>query len=336
MFRTVSVLAALALLACSADGGSSGPPPPEPLALTFGDPPVTVPGRYAQGLSCGPHAENVFDVFLPDTTGDRLAPMVVYIHGGGFAAGSRSELWTGYEAELRGLLEAGIVVATIDYRLLDPNIDTEGVIKPLMDSVYCLQFLRWHAEVSFGADPERVALMGTSAGAGTASWLATHDDLAEPEAEDPVRQLSTRVSAVAIFETQATYDLKRWETDVFAPAYEVELISAAAFFGEQQRLLNFYGITEVEQLDSPAIVDYRADVDMLALMTADDAPHWIDNSFEPDAFPASLGAFFHHPNHADVLHRAALAAGVESQAEVPALSMTAEVDAVTFLVNHLQ
>src|SRR5687767_11042413 len=38
----------------------------------------------------GPHPRNVFDLWLPKT--DRPAPLVLYIHGGGFRGGDKSSL----------------------------------------------------------------------------------------------------------------------------------------------------------------------------------------------------------------------------------------------------
>jgi hypothetical protein len=54
--------------------------------------------------------------------------------------------------------------------------------------------------------------MGGSAGAGTSLWLATHDDLADPAASDPVLRESTRLVCAVCNGTQATYDLTRWES----------------------------------------------------------------------------------------------------------------------------
>ncbi|MCA9713005.1 MAG: hypothetical protein KDK70_44685, partial [Myxococcales bacterium] len=163
------------------------------------------------------------------------------------------------------LLEAGIAFATINYRLLE-EVDDEGVAKPLGDSRRCLQFMRYHAE-SLNLDKAAIAAVGSSAGAGSSLWLGTHDDMADPRSPDPVLRESSRVRAVGIVETQATYDLLRWETKIFASyGFTLEL---AVQLGLEQRLLSFYGIDSIDQIEGdPAIVAYRADVDMLGLMDA--------------------------------------------------------------------
>ena len=104
-------------------------------------------------------------------------------------------------------------MATADYRLIRKPEEI-GVIKSLRDRALCLQFIRRHAD-RLGLDPQRVVLMGASAGAGTSLWIGTTDDLADPGSADPVLRQSTRVSGVVLLETQATYDIGRWSIDVF-------------------------------------------------------------------------------------------------------------------------
>ena len=59
----------------------------------------------------GEHNRQVFDIWLADTA--KPAPLAVYIHGGGFRAGSKEKL---NPNELSRLLKAGISVAAINYR----------------------------------------------------------------------------------------------------------------------------------------------------------------------------------------------------------------------------
>lgn len=306
--------------------------------ITYSDPPVDLPNaeaRFATGLSYGEHDRNGFDlIHFPQAASP--TPLAIYIHGGGFTGGERTELYTSYEADLVELVAAGVAVATIEYRLLDPDVDTDGVLKSLGDSRRALQYLRFHAD-SLNLDPARVAIFGTSAGAGTALWLGTADDMAEPGSSDLVLAESSRVSAVALYETQATYDLVRWTDDIFDP-FGLDLFGTAESFGLMQRLLNFYGISEPDDLFTPEIEAYRASVDMLALLSSDDAPMWIENSIERESFPLSAGALFHHPFHATAIIEAADTVGVQVQAYVPRLEIAPdnEVTAAAFLIGALQ
>ncbi|MCA9707860.1 MAG: carboxylesterase family protein [Myxococcales bacterium] len=316
-------------------GSSTGEEPPEPLDLPPADPPVPVPPGtlHSVDIPCGPYPETAFDVFLPPS--DQPTPMVVFIHGGGFTGGDKSAAYGGQTAlEITALLEAGVAFATIDYRLLQ-TVDDEGVIKPLGDSRYCLQFMRYHA-ASLNLDEARIGAYGGSAGAGTSLWLGTHDDMADPGSPDPVERRSTRLRAVGLRETQATYDVIRWLDEIFAPyGITLDMIIMA---GLEQRLLSFYGIDSIAELDTPPIVAYRDDVDMLDLMDGSDAPIWIHSQNQPEAFPTDTGSLFHHPYHAQAVMEEALAKGVEQVSYIPVLGIEdpSGETLVEFMLRHLE
>ena len=230
-------------------------------------------------------------------------------------------------------LVEGVAYASIDYRLLQ-KLDTEGVIKPLSDSTRCVQFIRYHAE-QLNIDPERIILMGGSAGAGTSLWIGFNDDMADPDSDDPVLRQSTRVSAIVAIATQATYDIGKWSTVVFAE-YNLDLLELANALGLAQALLDFYGISDVADFDSPAILDYRARVDMLDLMDAEDPPFYVQNDLEPAAAPLTVNLAFHHANHALVLAEQADAIGLENVAYMKALMIEdpSGEDSLEFSLRH--
>lgn len=281
---------------------------PEPLELEATEAPLalTAGASFYENIPYGENERQVFDLFVPD--GEGPFPVVMRVHGGGFTGGDKASLYDSEEgaAFLDEVLAEGVAVANMQYRLLD-EVDTEGVIKPLSDVRTGLQFMRWHAD-ELKLDPDRIVGRGVSAGAGTVMWLASHDDMADPEAEDPVLRQSTRLSAAWCIETQATYDLVRWETDVLLE-HGITL-AIAIDLGLEQTLLSFYGMTATEQLYEEPIVSYRADVDMMALFSDDDGAMRFENTFEPDEFPISIGALYHHPNHAKFAADAAEAAGI--------------------------
>ncbi len=290
--------------------------PPEPLDFQTTAPPVEVGGSYAENLSCGPHERNAFDIYFDENLVDQ--PLLVYIHGGGFTQGDKSSLHE-YRSDLvQWATDQGYAVATMNYRLLEEN-DAEGVIKPLSDSLYCLQYMRYHAG-SFGIDPTNVVLMGSSAGAGTALWIAAADEMADPKADDPVERMSSRVNGAIAIETQATYDLERWTTDVFVD-FGIDLMATAESFGLSELLWSFYGIDSNEAFYSEEIEAYRASVDMLDMLSADDPPIYLDNSMEGGGFPLSVGALYHHPNHALVVMERAEEVGVEHISWIPELDV---------------
>jgi acetyl esterase/lipase len=116
------------------------------------------------------HGEHtIMDVFLP---GDGMVarPAVLFIHGGGWRSFSKD----GMESPARRLAGAGYVTASINYRL-----SPEAVFPAHIQDVNCaLAFFRSRAD-EYGLDPDRVAVMGYSAGGHLASLLGVAGDVAE-------------------------------------------------------------------------------------------------------------------------------------------------------------
>jgi len=135
-------------------------------------------------VAYGPHARNVLDFWQAEGEGPR--PLLIYIHGGGWVVGDKKS----NQRFCEPYLAAGIHCAAINYR----RTDTDALPAPVHDAARALQFLRSKAD-EWNIDGTRIALMGSSAGACTSMWLALHDDLADPDAEDPVLRQSTRVCA---------------------------------------------------------------------------------------------------------------------------------------------
>ncbi|MFW6171006.1 MAG: alpha/beta hydrolase fold domain-containing protein, partial [Planctomycetota bacterium] len=153
-------------------------------------------------VSYGPHAMNVLDFWQAEGEGPR--PLLVYIHGGGWTGGDKKR----NESQVRPFLEQGISYAAINYRLSGQH----PLPAPVHDAARAIQFLRSKAD-AWNIDKSRIALTGGSAGACTSMWILLHDDLAKPQAEDPVLRESTRVTAAAARAGQTSIDpkvIKEW------------------------------------------------------------------------------------------------------------------------------
>ena len=150
--------------------------------------------------------------------------------------------------------------------------------------------------------------------------LAFHDDMAEPSSSDPVSQESTRVLGAAANSTQATYDLKKWDSVVFKD-FGISFLDAAVKQGLGPRLLAFYGIQSIDELDTPKIQAYRAEVDMLGLMTPDDPPFYVHNPLTPATIPLNENMLFHHAFHARALTEQADGIGLSYIATIEALNV---------------
>jgi acetyl esterase/lipase len=126
----------------------------------------------------------------PDVAAEKR-PAVIVVHGGGWHSGERSDFpsWDAW------LADEGYVVFDIDYRLSPPPSWRDAPA-----DVACA--VGWVKENSarFGVDPERVALMGRSAGAQLALLTAYEEDGAAPTPGCAARDVhDTGVAAVAAF-----------------------------------------------------------------------------------------------------------------------------------------
>jgi acetyl esterase/lipase len=95
------------------------------------------------------------DVYFPQLVGGRPAPAVLYVHGGGWVAGSKTEVTT----FSREIVAAGYFIASIDYRLA-PAHRWPAQIE---DTKCALRHLRANA-ARYGLDPNRIGVWGASAG----------------------------------------------------------------------------------------------------------------------------------------------------------------------------
>lgn len=276
--------------------------------LEFSPSPIALNGidaKFSKDISYGPYQENTFDIFMPKST--EPTPLVLYIHGGGFLGGEKenpySLMWSGswdFPSEIRTLLTNNIAFVSINYRLLAFEGDEDGVLKPLNDGKRCLQYIRSISNV-LNIDKNNIVLCGSSAGGGISEWLAFSDDMADPTNPDAVWRESTRVKGIAVKATQASYDLERYETDIFVE-YN---FTWDDYFQEDPDMIprfnSFYGMDSSNEFYSEHILLYRQKVDMLAMMSADDPEFWVSNPQTPVVEPTRPNILNHHSFHARTL-----------------------------------
>jgi len=114
----------------------------------------------ARDQKYGPHERNVLDVFTTTAVGAGK-PVVVFLHGGGFARGAKRTEGTPFYDNI-GLWAVGadFVGVTLNYRLAPESTWPSG-IEDLTAAVAWLK-----ANVArFGGDPSKIVLWGHSAGA---------------------------------------------------------------------------------------------------------------------------------------------------------------------------
>ena len=111
-----------------------------------------------------------FDMYYPEVAAGRPCPVIVYTHGGGWAAGSRFAASTGSFAPLfKALLKKGFCIVSVDYRLYS----REGTVRMrdcVIDSKDAIRYLVKNSE-ALAIDPGKLFVFGDSAGGQIAQML---------------------------------------------------------------------------------------------------------------------------------------------------------------------
>lgn len=115
-------------------------------------------------VSYGAHERQGVD-FYPASDPASRPPLVVFVHGGGWSVGNRTRTVQGKPAHFVG---QGYAFASVGYRVL-PDAPVEEQAR---DVARAIAKLRAQAD-SLGFDPDRIVLMGHSAGAHLAALVST-------------------------------------------------------------------------------------------------------------------------------------------------------------------
>ena len=228
-------------------------------------------------VAYGDHQKQAFDIWLAKSADGEPTPLVIYIHGGGFRGGDKNSA-SGHP--IGDYLEQGISFASMNYRLSDVGP------YPIMmhDAARGLQFIRSKA-MEWNIDADRIACYGGSAGAGISLWLGFHDDLADPNSDDPIAWQSTRIVAAGTTGGQSTYDMRTYQDWFDEPNLK-----------PHPALDSFYAIQEGETWQSERVVKLMEDASPINHLTGDDVPVFmvygqgdipVDENTEP-------GVWVHH------------------------------------------
>jgi len=110
------------------------------------------------------HELRRLDVYAPSHA--KSLPVVFWIHGGGWQAGDKSSV----QAKPRAFTDKGYVFVSTNYRLL-PSVDMAAIVRDIAVSIHWV-----HDHIAeYGGDPERIFVMGHSAGAQLAALVCIDD-----------------------------------------------------------------------------------------------------------------------------------------------------------------
>jgi acetyl esterase len=227
-----------------------------------------------KNASYGPHERNVLDLWRAKS--ERPAPVVVYIHGGGFRAGDKSSL---SPLLLDSCLEKGISVAAINYRYSQQA----PYPAPMQDGARAIQYLRSRAK-EWNLDATKFAATGGSAGAGISLWVGFHDDMADVKSSDVIKRQSTRLSSMAVLAAQTSYD----------PRTIAKWIGEAA--ARHPALAQLYGL-KPDEMETDRAHRMSKDASPVTHLSKDDPPVFLYYTEPDEPLPADAkpGAGIHHP-----------------------------------------
>ena len=130
--------------------------------LALGGPPKGV--QLRQNIPYVPNGDpaQVLDIYSPENPSDRPLPLVVWIHGGGWHAGSKSGCYAAY------LSREGYVVASVEYRF-----STKALFPAqIQDCQAAIRWLRANSK-TYNIDPDHIGASGDSAGGHLVALLET-------------------------------------------------------------------------------------------------------------------------------------------------------------------
>lgn len=163
----IKLLGALLLLLLAAGGAwgwaTRGPQKLDQLDRLWGS---NAARKISSDIAYGPTARQKLDIFVPQNNGaldDQARPLLVFLYGGSWNSGDKAD----YAFAAKAYASKGFVVALPDYRLV-PEVHFPAFVE---DAAAAVAKARAEAP-RYGADPNRVVLVGHSAGGHSALMLA--------------------------------------------------------------------------------------------------------------------------------------------------------------------
>jgi len=145
------------------------------------------------------------DYYAPKGEGPH--PIAIVIHGGGYHGGDSKSGSEAYVADF--LAPAGYAVFSVNYRVA-PKYPYPYMV---LDVQRAVRYIRYHAR-DWNADPNRIALVGGSAGGFLSSMVGLLNADGDRKAADPVDRESAKAQAVVSLYAQSSFEFVPLNADV--------------------------------------------------------------------------------------------------------------------------
>lgn len=187
------------------------------------------------------------DIIYPEDP-ERLYPCIVWICGGAWMTMDRSA----HQVYLAELARSGFVVASVDYRT-----SNEAVFPAqLMDIKSSIRYLRAHSE-RFRIDPERIGVMGESAGGHLTAMAALVNDPAYDTGD--YTEYSSRVQAACPWYPPTDVSGFPYESPVDAAASPESLMIGKNVMLHKEEALKACPVTYVSKDAPPFMILHGTD-----------------------------------------------------------------------------
>jgi acetyl esterase/lipase len=147
------------------------------------------------------------------------------------------------------------------------------ITEAVADIKRAVQFVRYNASL-YGIDPGHIGITGASSGGHLALMAGTADDISNPNANDPVEKVSSKVQAVAVFYPPT--DFLSWGQSGFDPTNQKQLLQRLGVLGAFTfKQFDSAKFMYVPIEDNEKIKTIAKSISPAELVTADDAPTYI-------------------------------------------------------------
>jgi len=176
----LAIIAVMAASCASVKDTHSGRPTVVALKDLWGDTPATRALSYSWRIyrrqELANHLHEQLRLYFVNPGGWRSSdrrPAIVFVHGGGWGAGNPDQWFS----QSRYFALRGLVAASVQYRL---KSETVGIADCLADCKSAIRYLRCHA-TELGINPDKIVVVGESAGGHLAAALGTITEFNHPE-----------------------------------------------------------------------------------------------------------------------------------------------------------
>jgi len=203
------------------------------------------------------------DLYYPTARRSEKCPVVVFTHGGGWAAGNRYKAARGSFGVVFGrLVKEGFAVAPVSYRLAkkDSNVAMRECVIDCKDAI---RYLAKNSD-SLGIDPMHICVMGDSAGGHIAQMLllTSPEQLpGDPALTDVAYRMAAGVSWYGPSDFENIELFNHDDRADFKDRFAARILGST--FGPRDKLARYREVSPVNYLsqDSPPLLMIQGDKD---------------------------------------------------------------------------